>query len=403
MILIKKWNIGSFLLVLLMAVIILNFAFAQTAYASVFDGKYSKSQVFDCQRSPIYPIAGAPFTAWYFANIYDDVNGGQFDPSIWGTNGDRYIQLTGASIAMNLYEADGTFVRVISPAGTVYGLGEEGYLYISDARDYGYFISNKEGYAYGDSVTYTPYTSEATPEELDDYDATTTPLGEGETASSPDVSPSTITFTNPTRTSIVMNWSKATDDVSAQGDLEYLAYSSLSDNIGTIIDAESNGTAVGTYAKDINSALVSGITLNTTYYYNVIVQDEAGNKMAYTSASYTVNQYTITYNLDGGINSGSNPADYLTGETPITLGAATKASHTFGGWYEEAELVNEVTEIANESAGDIALWAMWEKIIEDPQTGDNSILGWIALFTALALGCAAIWLILSRKRDESDQ
>ena len=54
---------------------------------------------------------------------------------------------------------------------------------------------------------------------------------------------------------------------------------------------------------------------------------------------------------------GANPATY-TIETPtITLLDATKADHTFGGWYSDSELEVAVTEITLGSTGNVVLYA----------------------------------------------
>ena len=42
------------------------------------------------------------------------------------------------------------------------------------------------------------------------------------------------------------------------------------------------GTAVGSYATSITSSIATGLLVNTIYYFNVIVKDEAGNKSIYT-------------------------------------------------------------------------------------------------------------------------
>jgi len=94
-----------------------------------------------------------------------------------------------------------------------------------------------------------------------------------------------LTFSGVGSTSVTVDWTKATDDFSAQANLEYLVYYSTSDNIDTVLQAEANGTAVGGYTADIATTPVTGLTPSTTYYFNVIVRDEAGNREAYTSDS----------------------------------------------------------------------------------------------------------------------
>ena len=67
--------------------------------------------------------------------------------------------------------------------------------------------------------------------------------------------------------------------------------------------------------------------------------------------------WQIAYNLDGGTN-GANPARYAKADLPVALAPATKASKTFGGWFDNAGLTGDpVTQIPAGTEGDIALYA----------------------------------------------
>ena len=72
--------------------------------------------------------------------------------------------------------------------------------------------------------------------------------------------------------------------------------------------------------------------------------------------------YTITYNLNGGINAENNPADYNTETDTITLSDATqKEGYTFGGWYTDDTFdeTRKIVQIAKGTLGDITLYAKW--------------------------------------------
>ncbi|MCR4437304.1 MAG: S-layer homology domain-containing protein, partial [Eubacteriales bacterium] len=103
----------------------------------------------------------------------------------------------------------------------------------------------------------------------------------------PAVADGTITAGGLTHNRVTLSWSKATDDVSPQSALRYRVYYSDSDNIASVTDVVYNGTAVGDYATDTGTKEITGLNSNTTYYFNVIVMDEAGNKTAYTMTSVT--------------------------------------------------------------------------------------------------------------------
>ncbi len=94
-----------------------------------------------------------------------------------------------------------------------------------------------------------------------------------------------LTFGSITETSITVNWTKATDNVTPQASLEYLVYYSQVCNLNTVVNIEANGTAVGTYTADIDTKTVTGLTHQKAYYFNVIVKDSAGNKRAYAMNS----------------------------------------------------------------------------------------------------------------------
>ncbi len=104
----------------------------------------------------------------------------------------------------------------------------------------------------------------------------------------PIVTNDAITASNITATGVQLDWAKASDDLTTQGDLQYRVYQSSSNNIDTVSTIESNGTVLGSgYTKDITSINVIGLTANTTYYFNVIVKDADGNKSAYSMQQVT--------------------------------------------------------------------------------------------------------------------
>ncbi|MCK4907647.1 MAG: fibronectin type III domain-containing protein [Spirochaetes bacterium] len=78
-------------------------------------------------------------------------------------------------------------------------------------------------------------------------------------------------------------WTKASDTYTDETNIEYKVVYSPSDNVSTVADAESNGTIITDWTKDIDTASASGLGILTTYYFNVIVKDHWGNKAVYTS------------------------------------------------------------------------------------------------------------------------
>ena len=118
------------------------------------------------------------------------------------------------------------------------------------------------------------------------------------------------------------------------------------------------GANILDYAS-IPNAVYTGMTLVGWAY------DDAGATMVVAGENITdgltvyaiweETVYTVTYALDGGTNDAANPATFVISDLPITLGDATKALNTFGGWYTEVALTNAVTEIT--AVGNKSLFA----------------------------------------------
>ncbi|GAB4437869.1 MAG: hypothetical protein OHK0011_20780 [Turneriella sp.] len=98
---------------------------------------------------------------------------------------------------------------------------------------------------------------------------------------------SSISFSGTTDTSVTVSWGAATDAVTAQNQLQYRLLRSLTNNLTTVNDAETNGTEVLAYTTNQLSHTATGLTASTTYYFAVIVRDAAGNKALYAPQSVT--------------------------------------------------------------------------------------------------------------------
>lgn len=114
-------------------------------------------------------------------------------------------------------------------------------------------------------------------------------------STAPEVSDRTITASGLTKNSVTLSWNGAADDVTDGPDLLYGIYRSSSDNLSTVSEIEENGTFLTGFSP-INTYTASGLNPGTTYYFNVIVKDEAGNKTAYQ----TKNVATLSAGGGGG-------------------------------------------------------------------------------------------------------
>lgn len=86
--------------------------------------------------------------------------------------------------------------------------------------------------------------------------------------------------------------------------------------------------------------------------------------------------YDITYVLNGGNNSLSNPVTYTYGVGVTSFADATgKTGYTFAGWYDDATAGNPVTTISTTDTGNKTLYARWTPneydIVYHLDGGDN--------------------------------
>lgn len=78
---------------------------------------------------------------------------------------------------------------------------------------------------------------------------------------------------------------------------------------------------------------------------------------------FTVKNYGITYNLDGGNNADGNPSSYnINTEFPVLLADPNRDGYEFAGWYTDAEFTNQFVGIADITAGNVSVYAKWNKL-----------------------------------------
>lgn len=97
---------------------------------------------------------------------------------------------------------------------------------------------------------------------------------------------------------VIVSWTAATDDLSPQANLEYTLLYSTSNNISTVANAEAMGSPVALpWASNITTRTVTGLELEKTYYFNVLVKDAGLNKSAYAgqSASIPLTNFVVLY------------------------------------------------------------------------------------------------------------
>ena len=93
-------------------------------------------------------------------------------------------------------------------------------------------------------------------------------------------------------------------------------------------------------------------------------------------ANWTAIPYSITYNLNGGLNNVANPSTY-TIEEEFSLEAPTINNDTleFKGWFYDGSFTNQAKQITKGSYGDITLYANWKikEFVINYQAGEEGV------------------------------
>lgn len=126
-----------------------------------------------------------------------------------------------------------------------------------------------------------------------------------------------------------------------------------------------------------------------------VTATETGDKVFW--ASWDANDYTITYNLNGGTNPAGAPTGYTFG-VGATLPVPTYQGYTFKGWYDNKELTGTAkTAVSATDTGNKTFWAKWEKTSTGPATGDNIP---SSLLTAAAVISGTSLIVLLKKKED---
>ena len=81
-------------------------------------------------------------------------------------------------------------------------------------------------------------------------------------------------------------------------------------------------------------------------------------KPVYLYAKWSQDIYTITYDLDDGINNDSNAVTYSLGDT-VTFTTPSYKGYTFLGWYQDRYFEKRIFGLSKSSMGDTTIYAKW--------------------------------------------
>jgi hypothetical protein len=199
----------------------------------------------------------------------------------------------------------------------------------------------------------------------------------------PTVGINIITTALITDTSLTLSWTKATDNTTAQSNLKYYLYESTLDDIDTVANCAANGTLLNQGGTaNIGTYNVTGLTASTPYYFNVVVEDQAGNKSVYMTEFQTtasVQTYTASGNVvitDGsGVSFANNkftiPAHVTTFN--FTDNGAAKTATNVGRWIFEARTYT-IGGTVSSGAGNPSLSRLMVKLYRATDTGFQNLL-----------------------------
>jgi alpha-amylase len=105
-----------------------------------------------------------------------------------------------------------------------------------------------------------------------------------------------ITFASTTTTSTQVSWGAATDDATPQASLQYKLVRALNAaDIDTVAEADaiSGSNLILNWTANVTSHTVSGLSVNTTYWFAVLVKDGANNIALYNPQSVTTNDANL--------------------------------------------------------------------------------------------------------------
>jgi len=194
----------------------------------------------------------------------------------------------------------------------------------------------------------------------------------------------TINTASIAETGLTLSWTKATDDHSLDNTLQYEVRQSLANNMNSLADTETNGSIIQSYEADDSNHIVTGLTTNTTYYFNVIAKDASGNQSIYTTvAATTLADSTAPDAGDSGIINTASISDMSVSLT------WTKATDTHS---PNNTIQYQVRQSSTNNMNSLADTETNGSIIQDYETDDSS-------YTATALAASTTYYFNVIARD----
>lgn len=190
-----------------------------------------------------------------------------------------------------------------------------------------------------------------------------------------------VTFAAPSKTGYTFNgwYSNAqftgvlVEGITLGSHGEITLYASFSVNEYTITFNANGGTTVAAITQNYGTEVTAPASPSKTGYRFAgwYADAELKTPYAFTTipaeditvyAAWTLVEYEIVYNLDGGTNDETNPVIYNIESKEIVFAAPSKLGYEFAGWFSDVTFENAVTSLPAGSYGEIELFAKWDII-----------------------------------------
>jgi len=284
--------------------------FGTAAYADITTGKFGTAQMFDVQWS----ISGNTLTTSWFQRVYrSEPSTGQFSESEYAAieSAGQYFAFFDSTTdpgtyGMAIYNSDGSLSEVIHNTGTFRALADGAIFYLGGGF-YGTLITTAQGYAIGDSASFTVEEENPTNTTMAGWTPDSTePLADGETASSSTTDPtpvyrSAITDVQQVQVDTAYGVTASNNiDLTVIGDSNDVDITQLSngnyllmylEGNSNVTDITQSGTNLDRNFADIN---IVGSSNNLTF-----IQQGDSEKQAFLDIDGSFGTYTITQQGSG--------------------------------------------------------------------------------------------------------
>jgi len=161
------------------------------------------------------------------------------------------------------------------------------------------------------------------------------------------ITPSTVTYNG-----LTVSWNPAVDSTGSSSGITYQVYYSAADNISTVADAQTNGTAAGTYQTD-TSETITNLNANTEYYYTVVAKDSANAKSIYIKNKTTTAGETTPPVIPSSpiTASGVHNQGFTVSWVPATDNGTAASDIQYQVYYSTTDNITSLTEAESNGTG----------------------------------------------------